>query len=423
MLSLFNLLAIYFYFLSYILENIFAFSIINIKGLSLENLSFYFLLTSYLLTCSFRRSLIYKNNLYFCLILIVLALFASIPIKFLLDEIPKYKISILNEVMMIKDWIDPWLLFFFVSNIIQDKKMVKAVVFGLLLVLGLTIIGMILAVLGIAEMWDVYIDRDGRAAGFMEPNQYSIALLLFLPLLVSFLLFTESLKKRFLGLCFSLSVFLGLIFAASRGGFIAFVLSMSFYALLLLHKKIIGNVNIAILAILLPSLLIGSYMIVPSRLKTTIQDRINFDNIEDLSQLTSGRTILWEHGVEIFFESPIFGHGQDTFVPLLVERSGISLVSHNEYLMYLVEFGIIGCFLFITIYIQIFRQTLYSLRNTEDRVAKIFYISYLSGVVGYMIAIFGVNVYGSIRTLFWLYTAALYKFTFLENKNFQRLNE
>ena len=48
--------------------------------------------------------------------------------------------------------------------------MVKVVVFLLLSSVGLTIIGLILAVFGIAEIWDVYIDRDGRAAGFLEPN-------------------------------------------------------------------------------------------------------------------------------------------------------------------------------------------------------------------------------------------------------------
>ena len=74
----------------------------------------------------------------------ILILFISIPIKFLLDEIPRK--SVLKDILAIKQFCEPWIVFFIFSNILNDNRTTKRVVSGLLLMLGLSILLLLLAI-------------------------------------------------------------------------------------------------------------------------------------------------------------------------------------------------------------------------------------------------------------------------------------
>lgn len=64
-------------------------------------------------------------------------------------------------------------------------------------------------------------------------------------------------------------------------------------------------------------------------------------NLEEHSDLTNGRNILWIKTIEMFLRYPIFGCGVDTIALFVGEYT------HNMYIQLLAETGIIGIILFI----------------------------------------------------------------------------
>ena len=123
--------------------------------------------------------------------------------------------------------------------------------------------------------------------------------------------------------------------------------------------------------------------------------------------------MLWKNAWQIFLEKPILGHGPDTFLPLNIKRFGIEAVTHNEYLNYMVSFGIVGLAIFIMILIRIFGHVWRHFKTTSDSWRKILYASYIAGLIGYSFSMLAVNLYEP-RFLFWIYTATIYKYTELD---------
>jgi O-antigen ligase len=76
---------------------------------------------------------------------------------------------------------------------------------------------------------------------------------------------------------------------------------------------------------------------------------------------------------------------------------------------YLVELGIIGCALFILIFLKIFHITWNFLKSTPDLWEKKLYIGYIAGLVGYTSAMLFVNIHAP-RPIFWFYTAVLLRY-------------
>jgi O-antigen ligase len=133
-----------------------------------------------------------------------------------------------------------------------------------------------------------------------------------------------------------------------------------------------------------------------------------------MSELTSGRTLLWSRGFKLFLESPIYGHGQDTFIPLMKKNFRIWGNSHNDYLLYAVHFGLIGLAIFLLIYFSLYREAKNLINAATDKKIKFIAISYLAGLASYMVAMFGVNIIQP-RYLFWAYSAVVLKYAQLES--------
>jgi O-antigen ligase len=338
----------------------------------------------------------------------------SIPIKHLIDEI--HTEGLLPDILAIKQWIEPWLLFFIFCNIINNNKILRSTITGLLIIMAVSIITMLLDVFNIATIGAIRTTHEGRAAGLAEPNQYAAVLVLFLPLMLSFLIIYKSLFLKTVSGFFCFITLIALICTGSRGGFIALGFSTLAYVYFLWQQGIIKKRNIFVLCIIFSLGITFSFAVIPENFQKSLQNRLNPNFAEDVADYTSGRTKIWISGVQLFLDSPIYGHGIHTFKPLLIDRFYMHNESHNDYLMYLVEFGIIGLLVFVIIYIQIFRYMLLCINNSENTFHRLFYISYTCGLVGYVVCLFGVNLYNPIRIILWIYTAVVYRYVFFQNK-------
>ena len=406
---------ILFYFLLFVhwVEKAGDFSLTQIKGLSLMNLTIYLLLLFLSLKGALRRKLWEPNNINKSLLMLVLVFAISIPIKIMLGEVQNIRIS--QEIIIFKNLCEPFLFFFIIFNLLETEEDCQKAIRGLLILLVLTVLTMFLVTYGIMEFGRLKVLSGtysaGRSSGFGNPNDYASYLILFLPLLLFSLLFQETLFKRVGSVLLLLMTLIGLIATGSRGGILSFLLSLMVGLAFLNREKMIGARAIIFSVPMLILLGIASYSLAPSQVKSTLEEKLDPNFKEgSIEGYTSGRAIFLRNGLIFFIESPIYGHGQNTFLPLQEQRFGISAVAHNRYLSYMVEYGIIGLIIFIMILIKIYRHVWFHIRTTTEFRKRIFHISYIVGFCGYTFSLIAINASISLY-LFWIYTAIIYKYS------------
>ena len=386
-------------------------------GLSLKNISIYLLLVGYLFAVKKQGTLSNRNTLnkylLFMLIYLVISIFPS-----LLS--PEADITTLKTYLVsLKQFINPWIIFFLIVHIIDNKKTCKNTMLGLTILLVITVLTMIIdnltsIDLGTHQKGFSYI---GRSAGFSEVNQYAAFLVLLLPLYLSSMLFQNKYGKRTAnGIVFLIGLS-GLILTVSRGGFISFICAGVVLFIIAYRHRMIGVKRIIVFGLLLFLVAPVSYLIVPSDVKDMVKQRVVDPTDQTYNPwrterswvhgYSSGRTKRWMQSLQIFIQKPVFGHGNDAC------KRVFDFSTHNDYLKILINHGIIGFFLFIMIYIRIFLHVSFHFKTSTERLSKMFYLGYLSGFVGYMVAMFGVGL-SEPRYIFWIYTAVMYKYSQLD---------
>lgn len=401
------------------LEKVAGYSMGLPKGLSLTNLSIYFLLIAWSLKLITERKPFDRNNLNWTLCSFIFIMLISVLIKLLIDELPG--LSLKRELFKLKQSINPYLIFFIAFNTINDIKTCKRVLLGLIIFLAATLATAILQKFGIAEISSVTIHRMGRASGWGNANAYASYLVLFFPLVLSYLLFRKNRIVKLLYGGLFIMAFIGLLITGSRGGMISLLFSMSVYILLLKQKIRIplSRIIISILAIVV--IAVASLFITPKEVTNMVVERFasfgvvaEEEDEYDVNLATGQRFILWESGLKLYFERPLFGHGHDTVALLMNRRYGIDNVAHNQFINYLIQYGFLGCAVYIFIHLKIFQHVRHHLNKTDDPWNKYFYISYIAGISGWLFSMLGVQLF--LQTpIFWLYTAVMYKFSILND--------
>jgi O-antigen ligase len=80
-------------------------------------------------------------------------------------------------------------------------------------------------------------------------------------------------------------------------------------------------------------------------------------SVEDLN--FGGRFTLWKAGVHAFAAKPIMGYGVGAFVRAITPELGsAALVAHNSFLSVLVEEGLVGLWLYMTMLLSVFFSVL-----------------------------------------------------------------
>ena len=402
---------IYFLLATFWVENALGIELRWGTGLNIFNLNIYILLIVWAFQVLSTRTLLEPNNVNKYLILMISLMIVSIPVKMLLAEIPN--IRVLSEIINVKKWANPIILFFVLCNIVDKEKTCRTVLFGLTVLMVVTVSTMLFNAMGLIHGGAVSLGREGRYAGFSEVNQYASYLVLFIPLLLSPFLFRKGFLIKITITIMLIIAFAGLIATGSRGGLLSFCFCMLVYLALLYYQKIFSLRLVILLTCTVLLLGVVSYVIAPSEVKQTLRTKLDPANLEDLDQYSSGRTLIWRAGLLLFLDSPIYGHGKNTFIPLVSKRYRISGNSHNDYLLYMVEYGIIGLVIYLMIYLKVFQHVWHQFKTTRDSWRKRLYMAYIAGFGGYALSMFFVNLFAP-RYMFWIYTAIIYRYSQLE---------
>ena len=392
-----------------------GFSLTGIQGLSLFNLCIYLLLFAWCYTIMTKKRLFESNSVNKYIILLSFVVLFSTVIKLFFGKIPN--INMWTELVSFKRWANPLILFFILFNIVDDEKTAKGTVFGLIILLTVAALTTPLISLGILKIGHLSKLFEGRAAAFGGPNSFSSYLLMFIPLVLTYLLFQKTFILRAASAVLLALTFAALVTTGSRCGLLSFLVGMAAYLYILYRERIIRLQ--AILAVIVTVLIIGSisFALAPTQPKEILMDRLDITALEEgegLDKYTTGRTLLLRKGIQLFFESPIYGHGQNSFLPLVKKKFGIHGVAHNEYLSYLVEYGILGLIFFVMILKKIFQHVWKHIKETSHVWDKLLYISYIAGFCGYHFSLLAQNE-SQPRYIFWIYTAIILKYDKIRN--------
>lgn len=222
-------------------------------------------------------------------------------------------------------------LFFLTANIINKRKDIIILIF--LLTLG--IIGVDIYFYNNLKWMNIwhfsYKVRDSFSGLFVHlgANHFGAFFAHFGFILLGIAMF---LKSKVLKICLLIVIALNtycLMYTFSRGAYLALLGGLIF----------LGIVRNRLLLIFLFLFLIFWRSIVP----ISVIERIDMTKGEDdqLEESAADRIMLWNHALDLFYSSPIIGHGFNTF-----ECNGYR-DAHNCYLLMLAELGLIGFFSFI----------------------------------------------------------------------------
>ena len=403
-----KIILIYFFLFAFLAENTLGYSsIIKVKGLSLPNLGLYLLLLGWAYNILIKRKLFEWNSLNKYLILFIFLVILSIPYKILLDEIPD--ISIKLEIIWLKNWVEPFIIFFVMFNILDDKSTCKKVFWGLGILLLITALNGPLNSLNIVNLGRT--SSSIRTSGFSgDSNEFAAYLVLFIPIVLTFAIFHKNNTIRIFSALTLSSTFFALIFTGSRGGILSFAAGIFGYLLMLYSQDVMRLrtiLSVAVVVLLVSTL---TFVLAPPKVRKMVSYRLDPAESESVEKYSTGRLRIWRYCISLFAEKPIFGHGFHTLQESMYIRFGFGRVAHNQYLHYLVELGIIGCSVFILIFLKIFHIIWNFLKITPDLWEKKLYIGYIAGLLGYTSSMLFVNLGGAPRQIFWFYTAVFLRY-------------
>lgn len=262
--------------------------------------------------------------------------------------------SVLHHTLV---WSGYLIFFFFALHIVSDKKLFKA---------GMLTLGSVISIICLCCVLEFVFEENINATFGFRYGRYAEIFAALLPLFFSFVL---QLNRKYLWLTVfaTACLWLGLLFAMSRGALFSSIVGVSVFILLRIFSNktftekrrlifaVIGLIFICLLTQI-------SFFSTGSAQKTAVFSRISIHSEKDPSNSFSQnvRFLFAGVGKEMFFEHKLIGVGADNFglefnkyravfsenaankgsaqqqEEYLPERA------HNEYLQILAELGIVG---------------------------------------------------------------------------------
>jgi O-antigen ligase len=281
------------------------------------------------------------------------------------------------------------MLLFFISGIVSLKRnmsvvMLSIIIGGIIILLSSIFTGQFQEATNIAT--------QERAAGMVENANGFAYNLLFVIYAVFYFWNTKSsvLWRIFLTFIVAISA-VGIVYSGSRTGILGFIIFISSWWYFC-HRKTLPKNPLKMYAVLLVLFISIYYSANYVMSKTYLGKRVQ--TIEDNSSQT--RFQLYKEGLDMIIHNPIFGVGLNNFRVL-----STGLYSHSNYLEIAASTGIIGFFLFYTIYLILWRRL-----NRLKRIYREPHFLYIIGlfkaaIITMLIQSFStVNYYSKITWIF-----------------------
>lgn len=274
-----------------------------------------------------------------------------------------------------KNYVEFFLFFFAATGAIRTRRQIVA----LLLTMGFCFLMVNRAFYGTMSGRDLssfsYGARDSGPLGAAGENglaAFEASCLLFLIVLLG-CGFKRAVKLGITGLiCIGIYC---LLFTFSRGGYVAFVVGLTF----------IGIINQRKLLVLVVALLIGWQTLLP----ISVQQRIlmTYDESDGASNLDSSaqtRVDLWQDAEKLIRAHPVFGTGFQTYA--YMGRVGQFRDTHNYYVKIMLETGAAGLLLFLFLLWRMFALGYRLYRRADDPLLSGLGLGFAALMVGMVFA-------------------------------------
>lgn len=218
------------------------------------------------------------------------------------------------------------------------------------------------------ELWTLKHGSPTFPSPFMSHIHYSVYLAFTSLLLLNRLFYQTNFKWRVLYFLYFLSVTANLFLNAGRTGQVAFGVSLFLVLFLNVKNRFLAFISSSIF---ISAILFASYQISPvfqARVDIGVQDIQKVIDEENYCSSLGLRLGVWINGGEIFLDNPILGVGISNNMSELIQNidtrhPNMQCVKqmpsyHNFFVQTIVKLGLIGIFLYIMIYISLFKLKL-----------------------------------------------------------------
>ena len=192
---------------------------------------------------------------------------------------------------------------------------------------------------------------------------------------IGFLMLSVKKMSKMKIIIFEIIYFIAIVLEGRRGELISYVISIiAFYTII--HRKNNRKQLLCILFFVIGLLLFGPIIIsylTPKQMITRyfntfirLKELLTDFNIETLSALMSGRSILWKEAYNRFISSPIIGIGWGRYHDYVPQPYTGKLSNvHNIWLQFLCETGIIGTILLSLPILGLFREAICAVKKNK----------------------------------------------------------
>jgi len=207
--------------------------------------------------------------------------------------------------------------------------------------------------------------------------------------------------------------FYSLLFSFSRGAWVGGVMALGFLSIL----RARGLFLILLLFGLFWQSLVPESVL--QRLEMTTSPPTD-DFSQDLDGASENRLQIWAYAYRLFLQSPVIGHGLYSFAFFDGEETWLS--THNQYLSFMAETGLIGLIVFLGLFFCGFRSGWALSMRTEDKFFQGMGLGFCACVIACMIN----NVFGdrwsyfSLQSLYWVFWALVDKALVLGGGSFRQ---
>jgi len=213
--------------------------------------------------------------------------------------------------------------------------------------------------------------RSSGTFGYLGANHFGAFMVQYSAVLLGLFFLDKDKRTRFLFLTVMAFNTYSIVFSYSRGAYAAFLAVIGFF----------GVTRQRSLLALMTVLLIFWQVVLP----VSVVERINMTQSEEgeLDSSAGSRLVLWQHGIGLFEENPVFGVGYRVYQ---FTTRGHLRDPHNMYVSFLAEFGIIGLSLFLFLFYLAFRSGWHLYRSASDSFLKGLGLGFAACVIGCMVA-------------------------------------
>ncbi|WP_221567170.1 O-antigen ligase [Alkalihalobacillus sp. TS-13] len=188
--------------------------------------------------------------------------------------------------------------------------------------------------------------------GTIDPNELCLTVILGVPLSSYLLSYINSRFMNILNRFYPLFATLIVFFTGSRTGLVLLFISLIYVFFLSETSKKFKIIKVSCILVIL--LII--FTVLKDSIILSLPNMQRFFMIEQ--EINSGqfgnREYIWKGGIDLFLKNPMLGIGVGTFSFEIKDYIGEMKVAHNTFLSILVEQGIIGFSIYLSIFLGIF---------------------------------------------------------------------